>query len=58
MRRGVDIRGYFVWSLLDNLEWSHGFTKRFGIVHIDFETLQRTPKASYRWYREFIASQR
>jgi beta-glucosidase len=54
MRRGVDVRGYFVWSLLDNLEWSHGFTKRFGIVHVDFATLKRTPKASARFYREVI----
>ncbi len=54
MRRGVDVRGYFVWSLLDNFEWSHGFSKRFGIVHVDFATLKRTPKASARFYREVI----
>ena len=48
--RGVDVRGYFVWSLLDNLEWSLGFSKRFGIVHVDFETQKRTPKASARFY--------
>jgi beta-glucosidase len=53
---GVDVRGYFVWSLLDNLEWSHGFTKRFGIVHVDFATLTRTLKASAHFYREVIAS--
>ena len=52
--RGVDLRGYFVWSLLDNLEWSLGFSKRFGIVHVDFETLKRTPKASARLYAEVI----
>ena len=54
--RGVDVRGYFVWSLLDNLEWSHGFTKRFGIIHVDFETLQRTIKRSGYYYRNVIAS--
>ena len=53
--RGVDVRGYFVWSLLDNLEWSHGFTKRFGIIHVDFETLKRTPKKSSHFYREVVA---
>ncbi len=54
MKRGVDARGYFVWSLLDNLEWSHGYSKRFGIVHVDFATLKRTLKASARLYREII----
>ncbi len=49
---GVDVRGYFVWSLLDNLEWSHGYSKRFGIVHVDFATQKRTPKASSRFYSE------
>ncbi|HEY4575375.1 MAG TPA: GH1 family beta-glucosidase [Thermoanaerobaculia bacterium] len=52
--RGVDLRGYFAWSLLDNLEWSLGFSKRFGIVHVDFETLKRTPKNSARFYSEVI----
>ena len=52
--KGVDVRGYFVWSLLDNLEWSLGFTKRFGIVHVDFATLKRTPKKSARFYSEVI----
>ena len=56
LRRGVDVRGYFVWSLLDNLEWSLGFSKRFGIVHVDFHTLQRTPKKSARFYSEVIAT--
>ena len=45
--QGVPIKGYFVWSLLDNYEWSFGYEKRFGIVHVDFDTLKRTPKASY-----------
>jgi beta-glucosidase len=54
--RGVDLRGYMVWSLLDNLEWSLGFSKRFGIVHVDFATQQRTPKDSARYYARVIAS--
>jgi beta-glucosidase len=53
---GVDVRGYFVWSLLDNLEWAHGYSKRFGIVHVDFETQERTPKASARYYADIIRS--
>jgi len=52
--RGVDVRGYFAWSLLDNFEWAHGFTKRFGIVHVDYATQRRTPKASARAYAEAI----
>jgi beta-glucosidase len=55
IRQGVDLRGYFAWSLFDNLEWSLGFSKRFGIVHTNFETLERTPKASARYYAEAIA---
>jgi len=47
---GVDVRGYFAWSLFDNLEWSLGYAKRFGIVHVDFATLERTVKASGRFY--------
>ena len=54
LEKGVDVRGYFVWSLLDNLEWSLGFTKRFGIIHVDFATLQRTLKNSARFYSEVI----
>ena len=53
---GCDVRGYFVWSLLDNLEWALGFSKRFGIVHVDFESQRRTPKASARFYSEVIAT--
>ncbi len=55
---GVPVRGYFVWSLLDNFEWAFGYTKRFGIVYVDFETLERVPKESFSWYRDFIAGQR
>ncbi|HEU4564766.1 MAG TPA: GH1 family beta-glucosidase [Gemmatimonadaceae bacterium] len=56
MRAGVDLRGYFAWSLLDNFEWSYGYSKRFGIVHVDFETQKRTPKRSARFYSEVIGS--
>jgi beta-glucosidase len=58
MSEGVDVRGYFVWSLLDNFEWAEGFTQRFGLVHVDFETQVRTPKASYRWYADRVRAQR
>ena len=53
---GVDLRGYFVWSLLDNFEWAAGYEKRFGLVHIDYETQRRTWKDSAHWYREVIAA--
>jgi beta-glucosidase len=55
---GAPVRGYFLWSLLDNFEWAHGYSKRFGVVFVDFPTLERVPKASYRWYRDFVAAQR
>ncbi len=53
---GVDVRGYFAWSLMDNYEWAQGYAKRFGIVHVDFETQVRTPKQSAAFYREVIES--
>ncbi len=56
MKKGVDLRGYFAWSLLDNYEWSLGYSKRFGIVHVDYETQKRTIKSSGRYYASVIAS--
>jgi beta-glucosidase len=53
---GVDVRGYFVWSLLDNFEWAEGFSQRFGLVHVDFDTQVRTPKTSYDWYRSWLGA--
>lgn len=58
IRQGADVRGYFAWSLLDNYEWSHGYSKRFGIVHVDFATQARTVKSSGRFYSEVIAANR
>jgi beta-glucosidase len=55
---GVPVTGYNVWSLLDNFEWSFGYTKRFGLVHVDFETQRRTVKQSGHWYQSLIASSR
>ena len=55
---GVPVKGYMVWSLLDNFEWASGYVKRFGIVHVDYATQQRTLKASAHWYREFLSQQR
>jgi beta-glucosidase len=56
MQDGVDIRGYFVWSLMDNFEWGHGNTKRFGLIRVDYDTLQRTFKESAEWYSRVIAT--
>lgn len=56
--QGVDVRGYYTWSLIDNLEWAEGFNQKFGLVCVDFETQRRTPRASYDWYRELITAHR
>ena len=56
-QRGVDVRGYYTWSLLDNFEWAEGYSQRFGLVHVDYETQRRTPKRSFQWYADVIAAQ-
>lgn len=53
---GVDIRGYFQWSIMDNFEWELGYSKRFGLIYVDYESLERIPKDSYHWYRSVIDS--
>jgi beta-glucosidase len=53
-KEGVDIRGYFVWTLMDNFEWAEGYKPRFGLVHVDFETQQRRIKDSGLWFKEFL----
>ena len=55
---GAPVKGYFAWSLLDNFEWAYGYAKRFGIVYVDYPTLERVPKDSFNWYRDFISSWR
>ncbi|XP_048127593.1 beta-glucosidase 18-like isoform X1 [Rhodamnia argentea] len=55
VRKGADVRGYFIWSLLDNFEWLHGYLIRFGLHYVDFQTLERTPKWSATWYKEFLS---
>ncbi|KAF3437656.1 hypothetical protein FNV43_RR20412 [Rhamnella rubrinervis] len=57
IRKGADVRGYFAWSLLDNFEWTDGYTTRFGIYHVDFATLKRSRKLSATWYKQFLAEQ-
>jgi beta-glucosidase len=55
-RDGVPLAGYFLWSLLDNFEWGHGYEKRFGIFWVDYETQKRLPKDSAHWYRDTVSS--
>ncbi|WP_458247118.1 GH1 family beta-glucosidase [Streptomyces sp. MAI_2237] len=56
MEAGADVRGYFLWSLLDNFEWAYGYGKRFGMVHVDYASQRRTPKDSALWYAQVVAS--
>ena len=58
IRKGVDIRGYFAWSLMDNFEWSEGYKMRFGIVFVDYKTHKRIPKRSALWFKEFLNARR
>jgi beta-glucosidase len=58
VRDGADVRGYFSWSLVDNFEWAQGYTKRFGLTRVDYDTLERQPRHSYGVYRDLIAAQR
>jgi beta-glucosidase len=55
---GVDVRGYFYWSLMDNFEWARGYEPRFGLVYIDYATQERIPKASFAWYADHIRRSR
>jgi beta-glucosidase len=55
---GVDVRGYFVWSLLDNFEWASGYSERFGLTYVDYASLRRTPKSSFSWYADLIKTAR
>jgi beta-glucosidase len=54
----VELLGYYVWTLLDNFEWAAGYSQRFGLVHVDFDTLERTPKDSYYWYQSLSKARR
>ncbi len=57
-KEGVNLQGYTVWSGWDNFEWNSGFTKRFGLIYVDFKTQERTPKQSYYWYQSFLKEQK
>ena len=55
---GVDCKGYFAWSLMDNFEWAQGFSQRFGLIWVNFGSLERIPKESYHWYKSYILENR
>mgnify|MGYP004001706195 FL=1 len=55
IEKGVNLKGYFVWSIFDNFEWERGYSNRFGLVRVNYETQERTPKQSAYWYRDVIA---
>ena len=57
LTKGVPLKGYFAWSLMDNFEWASGYAKRFGLIHVDFATQKRTLKDSALWYRSFLSGQ-
>ena len=54
IKEGVNVKSYYVWPLMDNFEWAYGYSKRFGIVHVDYQTMKRTFKKSADWYRDAI----
>jgi beta-glucosidase len=56
IKDGARLKGYFVWTIIDNLEWAEGYSKRFGLVHTNYQTLKRTPKKSFYWYKQVIAN--
>jgi len=52
---GIKLEGYFLWSIMDNFEWAYGYSKRFGLIYCDYQSLKRIPKDSYYFYREVVA---
>jgi beta-glucosidase len=58
LKDGCNVKGYLAWSLLDNFEWAYGLAKRFGLVRVDYDTLKRTPKDSFKWFAEVIRTGR
>jgi beta-glucosidase len=58
MEQGVNLKGYYLWSFIDNFEWAYGYTKRFGVTYVDFNTQERIPKDSFYFYKDYIFSHR